>query len=111
VGSMTLLLAVRGNIATRSMSGPPFSLQLYRPTVWCGATEGMLDTQISALGGWPTVSARFSSAIVVAENTRLFLPYTVGMNWKDAFFLTQGTRRQAWTCPSRADFLVLKNEG
>ena len=29
VGSMTLLLAVRGNIATRSMSGPPFSLQLY----------------------------------------------------------------------------------
>src|SRR5438128_12316463 len=38
VGSMTLLLAVRGNIATRSMSGPPFALQLHRSTVWCGAT-------------------------------------------------------------------------
>src|SRR3982751_3623107 len=38
VGSMTLLLAVRGNIATRSMSGPPFALQLHRTTVWCGAT-------------------------------------------------------------------------
>src|SRR5437016_1299595 len=39
VGSMTLLLAVRGNIATRSMSGPPFALQLHRTTVWCGATR------------------------------------------------------------------------
>src|SRR5215831_2248775 len=38
VGSMTLLLAVRGNIATRSMSGPPVALQLHRTTVWCGAT-------------------------------------------------------------------------
>src|SRR5438270_9090101 len=38
VGSMTLLLAVRGHIATRSMSGPPFALQLHRTTVWCGAT-------------------------------------------------------------------------
>src|SRR5262247_854194 len=38
VGSMPLLLAVRGNIATRSMSGPPFALQLHRTTVWCGAT-------------------------------------------------------------------------
>src|SRR2546422_2864911 len=38
VGSMTLLLAVRGNIATRSMSGPPFALQLHCTTVWCGAT-------------------------------------------------------------------------
>src|SRR6266446_4794213 len=28
---------------------------------------------------------------------------TVGINWKDAFFLTQGTRRQAWTCPYRED--------
>jgi len=35
----------------------------------------------------------------------------VSINWKDAFFLTQGTRRQAWTCPYREDFLVLKNEG
>src|SRR5262245_59077976 len=34
VGSMTLLLAVRGNIATRSMSGPPFALQRHRTTVW-----------------------------------------------------------------------------
>src|SRR5919201_5938556 len=38
VGSMTILLAVRGNIATRSMSGPLFSLQLHRTTVWCRAT-------------------------------------------------------------------------
>src|SRR5215468_809823 len=38
VGSMPLLLAVRGNIATRSMSGPPCALQLHRTTVWCGAT-------------------------------------------------------------------------
>ena len=37
---MTLLLAVRGNIATRSMSGLPFALQLHRTTVWCGATNG-----------------------------------------------------------------------
>src|SRR5262245_29880350 len=35
---MTLLLAVRGNIATRSMSGPPFALQRHRSTVWCRAT-------------------------------------------------------------------------
>jgi len=35
---MTLLLAVRGNIATRSMSGPPFALQLHHTTLWCGAT-------------------------------------------------------------------------
>src|SRR5687768_3570777 len=40
VGSMTLLLAVRGNIATRSMSSPPFALQLHRTTIWCGATMG-----------------------------------------------------------------------
>src|SRR5215470_2086865 len=39
VGSMTLLLAVRGNIATRSMSGPSFALQLHCTTVNCGATE------------------------------------------------------------------------
>src|SRR4029453_15433236 len=39
VGSMALLLAVRGNIATRSMSGPPFSLQLHRTTVCCRATH------------------------------------------------------------------------
>src|SRR5262249_89246 len=43
VGSMTLLLAVRGNIATRSMSGPPFALQLHHTTVWCGAI-GLLST-------------------------------------------------------------------
>src|SRR5438270_8708246 len=45
VGSMTLLLAVRGNIATRSMSGPPFALQLHRTTVWCGATA--LDCRLA----------------------------------------------------------------
>src|SRR5215468_11321777 len=39
VGSMTLLLAMRGNIATRSMSGPPFALQRHRTTVWCSAIE------------------------------------------------------------------------
>src|SRR5437016_7000753 len=44
VGSMTLLLAVRGNIATRSMSGPPFALQLHRTTVWCGATAYVAAT-------------------------------------------------------------------
>src|SRR5262249_40254074 len=40
VGSMTLLLAMRGNIATRSMSGPPFALQRHRTTVWCRAING-----------------------------------------------------------------------
>src|SRR5215831_9877066 len=44
VGSMTLLLALRGNIATRSMSGPPFALQLHRTTVWCGATDPQMRT-------------------------------------------------------------------
>src|SRR4029453_17174706 len=38
VGSMTLLLAMRGNIVTRSMSGPPFALQLHCTTVWCRGT-------------------------------------------------------------------------
>src|SRR4029450_8095650 len=37
VGAMTLLLAMRGNIATRSMSGPPFALQRHHTTVWCRA--------------------------------------------------------------------------
>src|SRR5262249_53259603 len=46
VGSMTLLLAVRGNMATRSMSGPPFSLQLHRTTVWCGATQRICELRI-----------------------------------------------------------------
>src|SRR5215813_8071083 len=49
VGSMTLLLAVRGNIATRSMSGPPFALQLHRTTVWCGATAGIEPPQYHRL--------------------------------------------------------------
>src|SRR5213080_1189447 len=49
VGSMTLLLAVRGNIATRSMSGPPFALQLHRTTVWCGATLHAFDTANAAI--------------------------------------------------------------
>src|SRR5262249_3491743 len=42
VGSMTLLLAVRSNIATRSMSGPPFALQGHLTTVKCGATSTIL---------------------------------------------------------------------
>src|SRR6516165_8723397 len=47
VGSMTLLLAVRGNIATRSMSGPSFALQLHRTTVWCGATGAVVSIDLS----------------------------------------------------------------
>src|SRR5262245_11339988 len=35
----TLFLAVRGNIATRSMSGPPFAFQLHCSKVWCRATQ------------------------------------------------------------------------
>src|SRR5438876_11035182 len=31
--------------------------------------EGMLDTQISALGGWPTVSARFSCRPFTGHST------------------------------------------
>src|SRR5215467_7518686 len=45
VGSMTLLLAMRGNIATRSMSGPPFALQRHRTTVWCRAIDRGLRTE------------------------------------------------------------------
>src|SRR5437667_6921073 len=48
VGSMTLLLAVRGNIATRSMSGPPFALQGHLTTVTCRATlfrKGVLNSE------------------------------------------------------------------
>src|SRR4029434_8259569 len=61
VGSMTLLLAVRGNIATRSMSGPPFPLQLHRTTVCCRATiipiyrimeEYITLLQTSPFTGW-----------------------------------------------------------
>src|SRR5215467_9462067 len=47
VGSMTLLLAMRGNIATRSMSGPPFALQRHRTTVWCRA---ILTSRVLKLG-------------------------------------------------------------
>src|SRR5215218_5437491 len=51
VGSMTLLLAVRGNIATRSMSGPPFALQRHRTTVWCRAIlEPGLRRSIAGVG-------------------------------------------------------------
>src|SRR5262245_43214834 len=39
VGSMTLILVARGNIAARTMSGPPFAVQLHRTTIWCGATK------------------------------------------------------------------------
>src|SRR2546421_12908050 len=49
VGSMTLLLAVRGHSATRSMSGPPFALQLHRTTVWCGATDASARQHIDTL--------------------------------------------------------------
>src|SRR5215813_3088317 len=49
VGSMALLLAVRGNIATRSMSGPPCALQLHRTTVWCGATVDIKYPEYSSI--------------------------------------------------------------
>src|SRR5262245_50624308 len=39
VGSMTLRRVMRANIATRSRSGPPFSLQPPYTTIWCGATD------------------------------------------------------------------------
>src|ERR671914_357611 len=55
VGSMTLLLAMRGNIATRSMSGPPFALQLHRTTVWCGATHEFIWVGLRAGGSTMTV--------------------------------------------------------
>src|SRR5262245_25414301 len=64
VGSMTILLAMRGNIATRSMSGPPFALQLHRTTVWCGATGlfacryNTLSVQQSSGGGRCAVRCR-----------------------------------------------------
>src|SRR6516165_5928915 len=45
--TMTILLAVRGNIATRSMSGPSFALQLHRTTVWCGATGAVVSIDLS----------------------------------------------------------------
>src|ERR671923_916366 len=45
VGSMTLLLALRGNIATRSMSGPPFALQRHRTTVWCRAIGPLISLE------------------------------------------------------------------
>src|SRR5262245_65215949 len=47
---MTLLLVVRGNMATRSMSGPPFGLQLHRTTVWCGATHDLARGQRGQIG-------------------------------------------------------------
>src|SRR5215813_3486752 len=72
VGSMTLLLAVRGNIATRSMSGPSFALQLHCTTVNCGATahgssyrNKVFSTQISlelltGVDAWKTLLAAWT---------------------------------------------------
>src|SRR5262245_30874987 len=57
---MTLLLAVRGHMATSSMSGPLLALQLHHTTVWCRATEGMWATQISVLPSSPTVPGRYA---------------------------------------------------
>jgi len=42
VGSMTIRRVVGRNIATSSMSGPPFAVQLHRIPVWCGATNSLL---------------------------------------------------------------------
>src|SRR4029434_10638145 len=72
VGSMTILLAVRGNIATRSMSGPPFSLQLHSTTVWCGATPQTFQQFISHISDRKDAKA----------HTVLFwrqLPYQISM--------------------------------
>src|SRR4029434_10553267 len=57
VGSMTLLLAMRGNIVTRSMSGPPFALQLHCTTVWCRGT-GEYSMDINELIGERISQAR-----------------------------------------------------
>jgi tetratricopeptide (TPR) repeat protein len=48
---------VRGTIAKRSMSGPPFSLQRHRTTVWCGATA-------AALGAAYTLARRVIDAVL-----------------------------------------------
>src|SRR5215831_16316068 len=65
VGSMTILLAVRGNIATRSMSGPPFALQLHRTTVWCGATTHFKHDEY-----WPFYHVDFPyGKVVLTINT------------------------------------------
>src|SRR5437588_11661727 len=68
VGSMTLLLAVRGNIATRSMSGPLFALQLHRTTVKCGATHAGHDGKNARYPEWvvsPPVCATGLSLIAI----------------------------------------------
>jgi hypothetical protein len=46
VGAMTLLLSVRGNLATRSRSGPPCSLQFHCTTLWCGATFSVKENLV-----------------------------------------------------------------
>src|SRR5215831_7802250 len=83
VGSMTLLLALRGNIATRSMAGPPFALQLHRTTVWCGATAPVppavfpAASLTSLFGGAPQLgvppSMRMRLAITKASLQTLFM--------------------------------------
>src|SRR5262249_55313784 len=48
----------------------------------------MWDTHISALGGWPTVSARFLPTIMGEIYLFLNSPKSVGRNGKNAFSLT-----------------------
>src|SRR6516225_1425772 len=54
---MTLLLAMRGTIATRSMSGPPFALQRHRTTVWCRAITPNAVAVLVHLFNWTDCSA------------------------------------------------------
>src|SRR5947199_2186759 len=68
VVSMTLLLAVRGHIATRSMSGPPFALQLHRTTVWCGATPVLSYRIISLLRSRETMTPHLGFCTRVFTN-------------------------------------------
>src|SRR4030095_4181836 len=84
VGSMTILLAVRGNIATRSMSGPPFSLQLHCTTVWCGATRGVAFGQNDPKAHWHAIPIPGGHQQHEAQTKK------PGMMLADASFLRHG---------------------
>src|SRR4029453_8819628 len=78
VGSMTILLAMRGNIATRSMSGPPFALQLHRTTVWCRATAdpGVADKRLMIY------ESEFASVLKVCQRDGSILSMTLRQAWE-----------------------------
>src|SRR4029434_6217478 len=67
VGSMTLLLAMRGNIVTRSMSGPPFALQLHCTTVWCRGTANAIAPFLATVLVPSPWSTRVSSCCSAAR--------------------------------------------